>query len=525
VRGLRILSWNIRTFGTHVPNAEDLRRIATIIIASQADIVCIQELMVGPGVAGRVGAPISGRSLGVIQGLVLALQQLDPGAGWMGLCSGVDSGFADHMRDAHAFLWQATPAKAALPRAGAPDAIVMLTGPVILRQPGVDSFPGRRPALLVVNVLAGTTATLVNVISYHAPTPCDRFSKGVGSGYGINALPTLPEIGGGRWRVVSREWVYEPSVTPLPQVDTLVLGDFNYSMDDGWAESMYKNLLTNYEACVSDPEDVQLTTYAPDATQAMRRISAYDNIFVLRGHSEFAPSLTFWARGVIDFIAQDARQLGAATGIRNYGADAAWYVVHLDEYKHQHGMRGLSDHLPVWAEFTIGAADATAQQILPTSGADNNCLLHAMFGTPVAGLYLDQNAGAHRAEMLKRLQAYRSSGRIPSLLERNAILASMIEESADDRNAVRMLGVLLGNNLNPFGKAAFDAMFGRYIEGIKEGRMLYVSEAQLLACIFNVTLIVHRVDRGQYVTLGPFNPGQRVVEVFHQLLHFCRWKP
>src|SRR5690348_6475596 len=176
---VRILSWNLRTFGSHDVHAEDLRRIAAIILASQADVVALQELMIGKGVSGQVGSTISEQSIALIVKLTLLLQEGDDGGKWCGAWSGVDSGFADHMRDAYAFLWKATPAQSKLAHTGAPDALVdLMPNPVILRQDGKDAFPGRRPALFMLNAQVGSSVTPFNVIAYHAPTPCNRFSKG-----------------------------------------------------------------------------------------------------------------------------------------------------------------------------------------------------------------------------------------------------------------------------------------------------------------------------------------------------------
>jgi endonuclease/exonuclease/phosphatase family metal-dependent hydrolase len=526
---LRVLSWNIRTFGSHIPNAADLRRIADIILQSQADIVCIQELMIGSGVVGVVGAPISPRSIGIVEDLVIALHEADLDGRWWHACSGVNAGEGEGQRDAYAFVWKERPNKSKFAHPEAPDAILDLSEPVILRQMGNDNFPGRRPGMFIVNVQAGQTVTPVNVISYHAPTPCNRFSNGVGSGYGINALATLPEIGGGVQQGDGHNWSYQSSVMPLPQIDTIVLGDFNYTMDDRWASFTYNNLLTNYQACVSDPGHVQLTTYAQSGTEALRLISAYDNIFVLRKHSEFTPSLNFSSCGVIDFIAQDAKILGQAVGFRDFGTEAAWYVIHLDQYKKQHARNGLSDHLPVWAEFTIGALDATAKKILPTSGADNNCLLHAVFGAVVDGLYVDTDAAAHREQMVAQLNAYRTAREIPTGANltpvRNAILASMINEFDGEPLATTMLRQLLAGVGNPFLDPEFDELFGLYIMHIELGRMLYVHEAELLACLLNITVVLNYVNRGRFYQML-FNDGRpNPVNIYHQALHFSRWAP
>ncbi len=526
---LRVLSWNIRTFGSPAPNAEDLRRMAVIIVNSQADLVCIQEVQIGNGVVGTVGAPISQASRDAVEDLLTAVSDLDPKGNWWSDCSGVDSGISDHMRDAYAFLWKETPSASTLSHAEAPDGIEELSEPVILRQLNKDAFPGRRPGMFTVNVKTGDKVTPVNVISYHAPTPCNKFSKGSGSGYGINALATLPEIGGGVQCVDNRNWVYKESITPLPQIDTIVLGDFNFTMDDKWAAFTYKNLLENYQACVSSPGDVILTTYAPSSTQALRRISAYDNIFALRKHKTFTPALTFTQRGCIDFIFEESKILGEAIGFLTSGTEAAWYVIHQDQYKKQYAARGLSDHLPVWAEFTIGAVDATASHILPTSGVDNNCLLHAIFGVVVNGMYVDAAAGDHRKWLVAQLkvfgvsQAFPTGGNLTPV--RNAILSSMVNEFDADPNATQGLQLLLANATNPFTVVGFAELFARYIASIGHGRMLYVHEAELFACLQNITVTLHYVNRGQYFT-QTFNAGRPgPIDIYHQALHFSRWAP
>jgi endonuclease/exonuclease/phosphatase family metal-dependent hydrolase len=527
---LRILSWNIRTFATHPPTEGDLRRIADIIVASQAGIVCIQELQIGTGVVGTVGAPIGIASTDAVAELRVMLDEIDPGGDWWSDSSGVNSGISDHMRDAYAFIWKQTPVKSKSAHAEAPDQINDMAESVILRMMGKDTFPGRRPGMFTVNVHVGTAVVPVNIISYHAQTPVNRFSKGKGSGYGINSLALLPEIGGGMQKGTGRSWSYEDEVTPLPQIDTVVVGDFNYSMDQKWAQFTYNNLLSNYQACVSDPSKVVYTTYAPSGQQALRLVSSYDNIFVLRKHSTFTPYLAYAASGAIDFIKQESIKLGTAIGFRDFGTEAAWYVIHQDMYKKQHAVRGLSDHLPVWAEFTLGAADATARHIQPTSGANFNCLLHAVFGAPVNGMYVDAAAATHRTNMVTLLTGYRTGRAIPSAGRlaplRAAILSAMINDFDDRPVTVGQLRLLLQNTTNPFDVEGFDEAFGEYIGNINDGRMLYVHEAEVLACQQDIPLTLHYMDRGQYRTTTFCAGGQQpAVHIYHQALHFFRWTP
>jgi endonuclease/exonuclease/phosphatase family metal-dependent hydrolase len=525
---LRALSWNLRTFGSAYVSGPKLQKIADIILASQADVVCIQEVMIGDGVTGEVGAPISAASIALINRLNTALQTGDPGAGWACAVSGVDSGVSDHMRDAHAFFWKTVPGKTKFAHSDPVDAVELLIEPVILRQEGQDNFPGRRPGMVTLGITAGKNWFPLNVISYHAPTPCNRFSKGIGSGYGINSLATLPEIGGGMQYGTGWNWTYVDSGVPLPQIDTIIAGDFNYTMDDKWAQFTYNNLLTNYQGCVSTPGNVAYTTYGPDATQAFRLVSAYDNIFALQPHDGFKPALTFAKNsGTIDFILADSKLLGQAIGVLEVGTQAAWFVIHRDLYNRQHAAEGLSDHLPVWADFTIGVSTSSAANILPTAGSNNNCLFHALYGTLTNGFYVDATAAQRRTNLAATLQGYATAGAFPTGANltgvRNAILASMINDFDQFPATRTLLQLLLANNTNPFTVPAFAFWYGQYIGNITGGRMLYVHEAELIACIDDVTVVLHYVDRGQNYSTT-FNQGQmQDIPIYHQALHFSRY--
>ena len=74
---IRILSWNIRTFGAHAPSAPVIRGILEQILSSRADVVCVQELQSGTGVGARIGSPVVGTAVVAIFSLHLAL--LNPG--------------------------------------------------------------------------------------------------------------------------------------------------------------------------------------------------------------------------------------------------------------------------------------------------------------------------------------------------------------------------------------------------------------------------------------------------------------
>src|SRR3954451_21891316 len=111
---LRILSWNLRTFATHEPRDVDLAKIVDIMLASNADIVLVQELQIGRDVGSSVDANVSDRSAIIIEDLLLALHMRDRDAGWWWSVSGADKGRArtkSAMRDAHAMFVKGAPVK------------------------------------------------------------------------------------------------------------------------------------------------------------------------------------------------------------------------------------------------------------------------------------------------------------------------------------------------------------------------------------------------------------------------------
>ena len=527
---LRVLSWNLRTFGTHELRDVDVVKIANIIANSQADVACIQELMIGKDVGDEIGSPISQLSLNQVEALRQQLAAGDPKAEWVATVSGIDAGVGKtvkRMRDAYAFLIKTNPAASTLSHTDPVTAIHPLSEPVILRQPGNDCFTGRRPGMQTINVLTDAV-TPVNIVSFHAATPTNTYSKGKGSGYSITELATLPEIGGGMLGSDGRAYYYEEAVLPLPQIDTIVLGDFNYTMDDGFAPKIYQNLLTNYDGCISNAQKVRYTTYAPSGTEPLRLISAYDNIFVLKPHKTFAPALTKGNVGVIDFIADDAHALGTAIGFQYLDnvAEPAWYVIHQDLYKRQHASRGISDHLPVWADFTVGSSKGqTASHILPTSGANNNCLFHAVFGVLRGGQYVDDTAPARRLALEQALRGYGANTLFPSLAVRGAVLEAMINEFDGDPGALALLRPLLANAVNPFTVVGVAGDYALYIGSIGTGRMLWVGEALLVAIQNNITINLTSINRGQYVQLTLNQGSANSANIFHQVLHYQRWQP
>ena len=518
---LRVLSWNIRTFGVPPPRDVTVRNLVELMVQSRADIICIQEIQCGHDVGPRIGAEVSAAINTEVGRIYQGLQAADAGAEWRWSLSRVNnSGMSDSMRDAYGFFWKAHPAGSAHTHDDPLATIIALGDPAILRQEGQDHFPGRRPGMVTFDLISrnGRPATL-NVISWHAPTPCNTTSKygQPSAGRGIIELATLSEIGGDAPRFRDGEWQFEP-IRDLPSVDTIVLGDFNYSMgapNDRW---VYTNLLTNYQPCVSNPDDIRITTYSVDPTKPFSGKSSYDNIFVLRSHPRFEGRVTFDGTAEVrDFIADKARELGEASGIQFFADHAAWYVIYLEHYKRQYGVAGLSDHLPVCADFRITGGNADTHRVKPTDGGDYNSLMHATFGKMRDGRHYDRFARSRRDDLAKWILQidYPMFQRV-----RQALLLAMIQVFEDDPTRAGDLQFLYENeDEDAYHDPAYQVAHQDYVETIRSERPLLPPEAELLAFQKMITIVLIRVEDGEYRDY-PLNPGLEVHNVYHIGVHF-----
>lgn len=533
MKTLKIVSWNLRTFGDPIPPDVALRGMAAIIVGVlQPDIVCIQEIQPGPNVFATIGAPISPAIDAALEDLLGKLDAAEPLAGWQLAVSGVNSARSVSMCDAYAFFWKATPGNSPLSHADAPPLIVMLQLPEILRQPGGDKFPGRRPGMIPFEITSEPNAppVVLNVISWHAATPCNAYGKaknGPSSGRALMALATLTEIGGTLRRDKSGGWGdYEwIDGQPLPDVDTIFLGDCNFSMSASKADVVYRNLTTNYTPCVSTFTNIVNTTYSADPTKPFSSVSSYDNIFLLNARQGFSPAVTFTgASGAYDFIAAEARRLGGVSGIQYFADDAAWYVCFLDNYKRQCAQFGISDHLPVWAEFQVDEGLANSQEIRPTSGADNNCLFHATFGVENGvGVYVDAGATLRRTQLANAIEQAMISKNIAAI--RDHVLRVMINEFGAAPTWLGVAQNLLANPLlDPFLAPEWEPMVVQYLAGIRGGRMLYADEAAMVAIQANITIELWIADAGEYRSLT-LNAGHTVTDIYHFGVHFFRFEP
>ncbi len=524
------MSWNLRTFGSQEIRADDYRRIVDIILNSNADVVCIQEVQCGPYCPRELGANIDFSISWLLIMIRMKLAAGDPGAGWDSDVSGVNLAMTGSMRDAYAFFWKKTPKSSKYAHSDPVNQIEKISSPVILRTPKSRSFPGRRPGMFSINVITAKSVTPVNIVSYHALTPCNKFKASKGAGLGINKLAEFLEIGG---EIVLRQAGYPlKPLNPLPQMDTIVLGDFNYCMTKSLATEVYKNLLTNYQPCINDPseEEQRKTTYSADPSEPFKESSAYDNIFVLKKHDKFTPSLVFNdSTGVIDFIRDEAEKLGQAAGIQYWPTETAWYVIYKDTYKDQHAKYGLSDHLPVWSDFTVndGSSSTTSSNILPTSGDNNNCLFHAVFGVlnPFTGMYVDGNARQNRTNLADALATYNAGNPFPNLNVQQAVLRAMYVSYEGYTEVTDKLAELIASDggINPFAQDWFANYYIGYLFGMRIGRMMYVEEVELVAMHWNITINLYGINQGSYDYIQ-VNPGQgQTVSIFHHGLHFNRY--
>lgn len=528
---IRIVSWNLRTFGEPAPPEVALQYIADVIVHQlQADIVCVQEVQSGTEAEPSIGADISPDIDETLSALCDALHAREPNGEWVYTVSGLNnSSKSGSMRDAYAFFWKERPSASPRSHDAAPLMITRLQSPTILRQAGKDLFPGRRPGLITMEVTAAANTAPVqfNLLSWHAATPCNTIGKsgrGPSSGRGLMALATLKDIGGvvrkdrsGGW---GKDYVWE-TANPLPGVDTIFLGDCNYTASANKADVVYHNLNTNYLPCI--PGD-QVTTYSADPTKPLQGTSGYDKIFVLRAHPGFRPGLTFadsW--GIFDFIAFEARRLGAAAGISYFATETAWYVCYLDNYKKQYARPGISDHLPVWADFTIGTASAQASRVKPTSGAGNNCLFHAVYGSAdFTGTYVDAQAEAHRTDFANRLEQSITAENFATV--RTNVLSAMIEEFQHQPAWLNEAEFLLANDaVNPFGIEPWPQMVANYLTGIRNGRMLYVHEAEILAQQMGATFRLWFVADGDYRSIQLNDGEMDERDIYHFGLHFFHY--
>jgi hypothetical protein len=523
VAKLIVLSWNLRTFGHHPPSAEVLGKIADVILAAGADIVCIQEIQVGHDAERTIDGSIGVNPRTGLLMLCLTLRRKDENARWNYSFTGPDSGMAGHMRDAYAFLWRQYPSARILHEDPC-DEIYPFTPSQILRSG--DSFWkfGRRPGQIIMNVRTGDRSLPVQLISFHAGT------KELAE-LSIRALPKLPEVGG--------FFNARGPAVPLPFLDTLVVGDFNYKMELPDAGDVYGMLLRNYMGCVSWPGDadnpgrIVKTTYSSTPTVFDRLVSAYDNIFLLKPHAGFRPSLVPSRSDAIDFMV-DEWAAQSLVELPDGGID--WEPVFNELYARQFLRHGISDHLPVWTEFIVDAVPG-GSRILPTAGGRDN-LYHAVFGSLVNGFYTDASAEPDRARFAQLVfQLHTSFPKADRPELRAALLGGLLEYSFLGFGLDRFFELLaeLRNDptLDPFqnprwtqfDRELFAGVFKNYCAAISRGDLdLCWPELTLLAWLSDVSVTAWHRTEAQYQS-DPMNPGRaRQVHVFCDGRTFFRWQ-
>ncbi len=532
---LRFLSWNLRTFGAPIPPDSALRDIARLMLVSLADVIAIQEVQIGRDTTGQIGSDISPDVTELLQNLCGLLRDADPDAGWVFMVSGINnSDRARSMSDAYAFFWKCYPAASKFAHADPVQKISCLQSPVIIRRQGTDLL-GRRPGMIVLDVTAkaDVAPVAVNVVSWHAPTPCNQIAKNgaPSSGRGIIDLGSIPEVGG--WVMVDRTGGHavakpEPGA-PLPFVDTIVLGDFNYKMDAPKADIVYYNLLNTYQPCISTPDKIVTTTYSSDPTKPFKNPSSYDNIFALKPHGKFLPSLSFTGQsGALDFIRMEAEQLGRAAEIAYYPTETAWYVIFIDQYKRQYAKDGISDHLPVWADFKLGqGVPGGTSNARPTSGAGNNCAFHALGALDAAsGMYVDPDAAQHRNDLANWILAAIDPGDLARLQAiQDDLVRTLIDAYSANPQAIAFLNLCLDATAQDLAQSAdFKTLVEAYIAVLRNTRMLTWHELAMLAQQLGITIRLWNSDSGEY-RFRDLNAGHAVTETYHFGVHFFRYIP
>jgi hypothetical protein len=519
-----VLSWNLRTFGHHPTDAEVLDKTADIILSTAADIVCIQEIQVGEDSERTIDGAIGvNPKMGLLM-LCLKLRRKDEGAFWDYSFTGPNSGPAGHMRDAYAFFWRRHPSAAKASHEDPCDEIYAVSPSQVLRSG--DSFwkSGRRPGQLVLNIRTRGISLPVQLISFHAATK--DYVKPA-----LRLLPKIPEIGGFSDGI-------RPAV-PLPYLDTLVVGDFNYSMDEPDARDVYGTLLTNYMACISwpggggQPERILKTTYSSTPTVFARLVSAYDNIFILRPHAGFRPSLVPSRSGAVDFMVDD---WAAQSLVTLPAGGIGWIPVFRENYRKQFTRQGISDHLPVWTEFIVDVVPG-GSRIAPTADGRDN-LYHAVLGALVSGYYTDSFAQGHREQFARWIFQLRTSFPKADRLElRATLLRGLLDYSLLAFSLDRFFELLRelrdDSDLDPFqnsrwsqpDRKIFADIFGNYCEAVSRGDLdLSWSELTLLAQASGISVTAwHRTEAGYQG--DQMNPGQASqVHVFCDGRTFFRWE-
>lgn len=345
---LKVMSWNLRTFGSNtLPN--DIALIADIIRQSNADIVCIQEVQIGVGNRNRIGTPVSPAIIANLNSLHAALNGLTVGSTWSYRVTGANQGTNErgHMRDAYAYFWLNTPSGVASKTASFQSITNTFTDIVDISFNPNLRWPGRRPGVGVFHLWTSPMASLnLNIVSLHANTP----PNGPLAAASIEYLSKLPGVGGSYPGAAAINYL------PSPNTNTLVVGDFNYIVNGYYfpyhslMNVSAPNLVNGYIMNIGNPGAPVLTTYSPVPANPPNLVSSYDNIFSL-SNAPYTPAVNTVPVGAgihIDFIAARINALMAVPG-----PGLPLYIAYKLLYKDQHTPDGASDHLPVCQDFQI----------------------------------------------------------------------------------------------------------------------------------------------------------------------------
>ncbi|MEM9548017.1 MAG: hypothetical protein AAGA77_18695 [Bacteroidota bacterium] len=368
---LRVMTWNLRKFGSNKPTEDAKEAYEETIKKIEPDIILIQEIqMKGPKSPGgdvsietRLPTDVkeSVDVLAQITNIVLTLNE--PMYYYL---SGANSAEERSMTDCYAIFFKKEimndDGEIITLRAIESDKGIQIVDDFVTPYPN-DT---RRPGLIDIEIRRGNTlSTTLRLLTVHAAYRQSSKSMFLA----INGLSQSEKIGGTRW---TRNHYYFPYYTVeqknTENLTTIFVGDFN-SNDQivlgqitnkyvkNISEHIYSFPCNNYLYCETPPRAGTGTTYKifkidetdPNKISLTENSSRYDKIFFLRDskNKDLIKIINEKNGKVFDFInymvklnvdAPDQEELGEL--FKNY-------------YRQQEGKKGLSDHAPYYSDFTI----------------------------------------------------------------------------------------------------------------------------------------------------------------------------
>ena len=343
---IRVMSWNLRTFNESKPT-HIVTKIRDYILEKHIDILCIQEVQAGAGTKRQreIGTSVTTGIQKKLDELNALLKNSDKHSNWKYTTTGLNSSGEGRMRDSYAFFYKETP-QVNTSNSNPANKITLAASvdgasnnPIIIRWGYKNGF--RRPGKIkfIVSVGSSKTDVPLEIYSFHAPSYNDGPTTGV---------KQLASCTGG----------IGPSDTnfpvPDPQIPKIILGDFNCPKINipPLPNQPYFSFNKYYRMCIGTAANPIKTTYTSTApaptTPAHTPVTLtnpYDNIYSLKQQASSDPELVLVGTGAaFDFINEEI-----------YKSSASPATIFHELYGVQHTPSGVSDHLPVYQEFSLKA--------------------------------------------------------------------------------------------------------------------------------------------------------------------------